>query len=223
MFAVSLIIDGAPKKEGSDALDDIYCIEQCKNGDMEAFNVLFKRYGTKAMRTAYLITGRRDLAEEIVQESFIQCYKEIRKIKEPSTFNSWFFRILTRISWRYCSKEKSYISIDSLEDSPYCLSSPGDKVNDTVEGHEISHLVNKALFKLSKPMRTTVILYYFNELTIKEISKITGCFEGTVKSRLHHARKLLKKELRCREFEGYIFNNQISGRECTPNAKQQTI
>ena len=95
-------------------MDEINIIEQCKNGDMDAFNTLFKSNSVKAMRTVYLITGRKELSEEIVQEAFIQCYKDIRKLKEPATFNSWFFRMLIRISWRYCSKEKIHVSIDDM-------------------------------------------------------------------------------------------------------------
>ncbi|HEX9059305.1 MAG TPA: RNA polymerase sigma factor [Clostridia bacterium] len=198
--------------------DVINLIEQCKKGDMEAFNALFKKYSVKAMRTAYLITGRRDLSEEIVQESFIKCYKEISKLKEPATFSLWFFRMLTRISWRYCSKEKPHISIDSLEENSSFLCSSGDRINDTVENREVRQLIYTALCKLSKPLKTTVILYYYNELTVREISKVMKCFEGTVKSRLYHARKLICKELGRKEFEGYNFN-KLTGKECSAGAK----
>lgn len=55
--------------------------------------------------------------------------------------------------------------------------------------------VNEALNKLSTQLKTVIVLYYYNEMTIKQIAKVLGCFEGTVKSRLHNARKFLQKVL----------------------------
>ena len=56
-------------------------------------------------------------------------------------------------------------------------------------------IVHEAIENLSPPLKSVVILYYFNGMTIKQISLVLGCFQGTVKSRLHNAKKFLKKEL----------------------------
>lgn len=186
---------------------------------MEAFNELYKIYSVKAMRTAYLITGRKNLAEEIVQEAFIQCFKEIKKLKDTASFSSWFFRMLARISWRYCSKEKMHIPIEDINENSNILESKGERISDLIELKEFRTLLDKALYKLNPVLRTTVILYYYNEQSIKQISRITGCLEGTVKSRLHKARKLLEKELCHKEFNGYNY----SERKCNPDASTGTI
>lgn len=200
-------------------MDDINLIQRCKEGDLDAFNVLFKKYSVQAVRTVYLITGQKAIAEDIVQEAFIKCYSEIKKLKHPEAFHSWFYRLLTRICWRYCSKEKSNLS---TEINYNCKDTISDNytLSDITEKSEIRELVNKALDKLSIPLKTTVILYYYNELSIKEISRALGCFEGTVKSRLHNARKLLKKEFLNKDFEGYCFNHKERGNK---NVKSTTI
>lgn len=68
-------------------------------------------------------------------------------------------------------------------------------------------------------------LYYYNELSIKEISKVLGCFQGTVKSRLHNARKLLEKELISKEFADYSFSltDKTVGRESDEKTRPSTI
>lgn len=204
-------------------MDEISLIQRCKEGDMEAFNILFNQYSNQAIRTVYLILGRNDMAEDIVQEAFIKCYKEIRSLKNTEAFQSWFYRLLTRIVWRYCSKEKNYLHTESMDDNNRETIADSLVLSDIAEKDEIKRLVNEAIDKLSVPLKTTIILYYYNELSIKEISKILGCFQGTVKSRLHNARKFLEKELRSKKFEGYCFYNSLDGKEQDENVKPTTI
>lgn len=68
-------------------------------------------------------------------------------------------------------------------------------LEDIVETKEVYDLIQKALMKLTAPMRAAVTLYYYNDMTISEIAVVLDCFQGTVKSRLHNAKKILEKEL----------------------------
>ncbi len=65
-----------------------------------------------------------------------------------------------------------------------------------IEAAQLREAVHKALDKLSLPHKTVVILYYYNGLTTKEIAKVMNCMQGTVKSRLHNARKAIEKGLK---------------------------
>lgn len=195
-------------------MNNIDIIQRCKEGDLDAFNILFEEYSVKAVRTVYLITGQKDIAEDIAQEAFIKCFSQIKKLKKAEAFESWFYRLLTRICWRYCSKQKNNLCIDNINDKNTISN---NSLSDITEKNEIKHLVDKTLDKLSMPLKTTVILYYYNELSIKEIAHVLGCFEGTIKSRLHNARNLLKKEFLTENFEGYYFNDNKDVR-CNENA-----
>lgn len=174
-------------------MDEISLIKLCQNGDSNAFDDLFKLHSKNAMHSAYLISGSKHLAEEIVQESFIQCLKSINKLKDPQKFKSWFYRIIVRYSWKAISKEK-HKDLDIANDDNIC--STTEDVFDTLESLETRKVVRSALNKLTLPLKTVVILYYFNGLSTKEISRTLNCMQGTVKSRLHNARKVLGKELR---------------------------
>lgn len=200
-------------------MDNIDIIQRCKNGDLDAFNLLFKEYSVKAVRTVYLITGKKDISEDIVQEAFIKCFSEIKKLKKAEAFKSWFYRLLTRTCWRYCSKQKTNLCIDDINYKN--IISTNFTLSDITEKDEMKHLIGKSLDKLSMPLKTTIVLYYYNELSIKEIAKVLDCFEGTIKSRLHNARKLLKKDFLNENFEGYYFNNK--NKECDVYAQSKTI
>lgn len=170
-------------------------IEQCRQNSMEAFRSLFDMYSSKAYRTAYLITGHKGLAEDVVQESFLQCFREIKNLRNIDAFKPWFFRIVTRVSWRMNSKEKKYTSLESLDSERslnYC--SQQDYLQD-VEFRETCNTVRCELEKLSRQIRTASVLFYFNGMSVKEISRVMNCFESTTKSRLYYARKKISKEL----------------------------
>jgi RNA polymerase sigma factor (sigma-70 family) len=169
-------------------------IKRCQTGDKCAFEELYHLSCHQALKTAYLISGRRGMTEDIVQEAFIQCYKEIRRLKEPDAFNAWFYKILIHCGWRLLAKNKALSSgsfeiDDTIIDPNFCL-------DDLVVTREVYEKVQRAMGKLTLPLRAVVILYYYNNMTIREIAKVLGCVQGTVKSRLYNARKLLEKELR---------------------------
>ncbi|HOV25615.1 MAG TPA: RNA polymerase sigma factor [Pseudobacteroides sp.] len=194
-------------------MDENELVIKCQQGDMEAYEALFGSYFSKAVRYAFLITGRSDLAEDIVQEALIECYKDIKSLKSPEKFKSWFYRILVRTSWRVKAKEKRNVSMDELKGSEYrgLNSNLDNDLDRLVETRESSRLIKDVLQKLSLPLRTTVVLHYYNDLSIKEISQVLKCFQGTVKSRLYNARKIIHKEL---VKEGYVSD----GKECGTNA-----
>ena len=72
-----------------------------QQGNAEAFDRLFEQYKNQAVRTAYLITGNRSVCEDVAQEAFLLCFRRIKSLRDPKAFTVWFYRILTRVAWRY--------------------------------------------------------------------------------------------------------------------------
>lgn len=174
-------------------MEEIELVKLLKQGDKIAFDQLYERYKDILMRMAYLICGNLADSEDVVQESFIKCYQCIHQLKQEERFKSWLFQILTRTAWKYCKKRAKEIVdedkvVEKVDDKE--LSSL-DIVLDKERDKKLMELING----LSIKHRTTLVLYYYNELSTKEIAKILGCLEGTVKSRLFTARKLLKKSI----------------------------
>lgn len=167
-------------------------IKRCQSGEEEAYDSLYKVVYKKALWTAYLICRNTDKAEDIIQETFYECFRDIGKLRKTELFQAWFNRILIR----KCRKlTRNRIPAESLDDDNKIELKDDVNVLDIVETNQLNLQVRKAIDRLRTPLRTTIILFYYNELSIKEISQVMNCFQGTVKSRLHYAKKILYREL----------------------------
>ena len=167
-------------------------IEELKQGDISALERLYEKYSAQALRTAYLITSDRYMAEDILQESFIQCYKYIGSLKDNSAFKPWFYKILTRLAFREIKRAKRILPVESIYEQDTAVS---DKYFQNAEDSELYSYIDR----LRPKLKTAVILFYYNEMSIKEIAETLSCREGTVKSRLSTARKQLKALIGNRE------------------------
>lgn len=168
-------------------------VRELQRGNEKAFEALFELYKVKAVRTAYLLTGNKTLADDIAQEAFVQCFLKIHTLKDPNQFKTWFFKCLTRIAWKMANKENVAIPVENIfemADSKDC-----EEIEMDFLRKEFSADIMKIINSLDEKQKTTILLYYYNEFSISEIAAVMGCFEGTVKSRLHTARKNLKKGL----------------------------
>lgn len=164
-----------------------------QNGDSDSFRELFDLYKDKAVRTAYHITGSQASAEDVAQEAFVKCYFEIGKLRSPECFKTWFYRLLVRTAWRYAAVEKKNVPVEEVFDQS--KTSEGKSIEQQYLEIEQSNILYEQIQKLDKKKRTTVMLFYYSELSTKEIARVMGCMEGTVKSRLYSARKILKRNL----------------------------
>lgn len=165
-----------------------------QRGDIDAFDMLFEKFKNEAVRTAYLITGNQSICEDIAQEAFIKCYRSIGNLENPKAFKAWFYRILTRIAWKYGK-------LASLEVPEENIIEKADEMNIDIsfEQHiqsELNQVLYSEISRLESRKKEVIILYYFNGLSTKEIASVLKCFEGTVKSRLHTARQELKQGLK---------------------------
>jgi RNA polymerase sigma-70 factor (ECF subfamily) len=169
-------------------------VKQIQNGNEAAFDRLFAEYQLKAVRTAALISGDVSLAEDIVQETFTDCFLNIMALKKPESFKSWFFRSLTRKAWKAIDKKNRLVPVEELYEKADSMLPP---VFDSYPSEQRSSYAKlyKAIGRLGKKQRTTIVLYYFNGFSIKEIANATSSLEATVKSRLFSAKKQLKKSL----------------------------
>lgn len=167
-------------------------VEKMINDDEDAFNKIIDIYYQKAINMAYFISGNKADSEDIVQESFIKCYNNKKKIKEPQYFQTWLYKIITTTAYTYLKKHKNETPVDQIYESETI-----DSLNieeDLIQKENQSELI-KAVMKLPVKQRTVITLYYYNQLSVKEIAKITSSFEGTVKSRLSSGRKEIKQFL----------------------------
>ena len=204
-------------------LKDVELIKQCQSGDVDAFELLVERFGAQAVRTAYLVTGRQDLAEDIVQEAFIQCFYSINQLKKAEFFKTWFYKILLRTGWKMAVKNKRLLQIDNLDDNCNAIMPQYYNLEESFEKKEAEEAVCQAVSNLSEPLKTVVTLRYFNDFSINEIATILCCREGTVKSRLYNARKMIAVLLQEEGWSAASSEDNQSRKECALNVRTRTF
>lgn len=177
-----------------DTAEETELVRRMKQGERAAFDKLYEQYYDKLYRTACMITGNRADGEDVTQETFIKMYLHCTELKKDEQFRYWLYKILNRTAWQLAkkhSKEQPDEQILELAD----LSIHDSPAVQFLKNERDQAIIN-AVHSLEHRQRTAVILYYYNELSTKEIAKITECMEGTVKSRLFTARKNLKSLLK---------------------------
>ena len=170
-------------------------VTRCKQGEKEAFRELLQTVEKKALATAYFLSGNRGIAEDILQEAYMKCFMEIDKLKEPKSFKVWFFKILIRTGWKMSKKQSELVPLEITSENEELFCDENQGRENVIDSYEIKHVMKNAINNLSENLKTVVILYYYNDMSIEEISKVTGCFKATIKSRLFYARAALKKQL----------------------------
>lgn len=145
------------------------------------------RQQEKAMYSlAFSVVKNEADAAEIISESIFRAYKNIDSLKNKKAFKSWILRIVHNTAVEYVRKNSKIISLDEVEIS-----------DEDKENHLITTLsLREAVDSLKQPYRTAVVLFYYEDFSIAQISKITDASVVTVKQRLSRARKQLREILK---------------------------
>lgn len=182
--------------------DDTFLIQKCKQGDKNAFDSLMLKYQDRVFNIIFRLVGDKDLASDLVQETFINAYKGLKNFKEQSAFFTWLFRIATnatRNNNRKNAKNKivSISKYESSESNNNWLESISKEKepSENIEKEENNILVQNAILSLEEPYRTAIVLRDIDGLSYEEMQEILHCPIGTVRSRIHRARNLLKEKL----------------------------
>ena len=174
-------------------------VQRVQNGEVSAFNQLVQKYRQPLFSTIYNMTGNREDATDITQEVFIKAFQSIKRFRGHASFYTWLYRIAVNTSITFIKRAKkqrfiNYETIDETLVSSEILEYFTAKTK-TEKGallKELQEKLNEALQKLSPKHRIVVILHEVEGMNHKEIADITKTSEGTVRSRLHYAKKMLQ-------------------------------
>ena len=189
--------------------NDVQLIRRILSGDDEAFNTLVRKYQKSVHALAWRKIGDFHFAEEIAQDTFLQAYRNLDTLRNPSQFAGWLYVIANRLCFKWIQRNKSAMqsledtSMGEIEKSSYTRYISGQRETEATERRYA--IVKRLLQRLPESERTVVTLYYLGEMTAKEISKFLGVSVNTIKSRLRRARERLKdNESMIREMLGGI-------------------
>jgi RNA polymerase sigma-70 factor (ECF subfamily) len=182
--------------------DDLELVQRARDGDVDAYGDLVRRYQERIYATVYHMTANHEDANDLAQETFIKAYTALRSFKGDSSFYTWVYRIAVNktINFLKQRRHKTHISLNDLdfnaENDPDLIALISDKTPRRDVGlSELQEKLNSALLKLSPVHRLVVTLHDVQGLSHEEIGRIMECNVGTVRSRLFYARQQLQAYL----------------------------
>jgi RNA polymerase sigma-70 factor (ECF subfamily) len=199
----------AKRKESSMSLKDVELVARAQDGDQTAFEALVRQYQGKAYAIAYnMCSGDSEEAQELTQEAFLRAFRSLKNFRGKSSFYTWFYRILINICldsrrrrgrwegifsfWRRNKHEKASSNEINAE-----YSDPGKHSNpmDALNNKQLAQEIRQALASLPEKQRVVFQLKVLHGMRIREIAKIMGSAEGTVKSHLFRATHFMREAL----------------------------
>lgn len=176
--------------ESAKVLEELLLIKS-QQGDRKALSLLVKKWHPKVVRHAQFIVHDHEAAQDIAQECWHSVVKGLSRLQDPSRFGSWILRITHNKAIDWIRKNKKEPEEELLE--VYKDTGETDLPELSSEMTEVEK-VKKILTILPDQHRLILTLFYLEEQSLKDISRILSLPKGTVKSRLFYARELLKKK-----------------------------
>lgn len=154
----------------------------CRTGNRAAFQELARRWQEPLWRHALRLTGHQEAAWDVLQETWMDVAQGIMRLRDPTTFRAWVYRVATRraMDW-HRSRHGQPSDLEDIEPS-----------ENAPEPTDAEDAVRQALARLSGTQRVVMSLHYLEGCDVAEVAEILGIAPGTVKSRLHHAREKLR-------------------------------
>jgi len=171
-------------------------LSQAQAGDLRAFEILYRKYEQPILRTALGILGNRQAAEEVLQDCFVRAHRHLHRLYGDPSVGPWLHRVAVNLC--YSRLRRNYLSrltvpLESL--SNILFSTHGLSPEESSQHSEMRTAIQKGIEALDMKHRSVVVLYYLQDFSLEEIAYVMECPVGTVKSRLHHARKELSQRL----------------------------
>ncbi|MCO7125301.1 RNA polymerase sigma factor SigW [Sporolactobacillus shoreicorticis] len=176
-------------------------IKKIRKGDQQAFAELVERYKNSVFAICLRMVGNAQEAEDLSQEAFIRAYNRIDQYDHDRKFSTWLFRIATNLSIDFLRRRKNNVSLDAVVPGTEGLSlntmlpDEGEQPEDQMVRKETEEMVQEQIKRLPDKYRSAIVLKYIEDLSLKEISEIMEIPVGTVKTRIHRGREMLRKNM----------------------------
>jgi len=170
-------------------LDELILIRKAIQGDSEAFEQLLIIHSDRLYRTAYLYVGNREDALDVLQETAYKAFCSIKQLRNEEFFLTWITRILINCAYGVQRKRKNVVALAEQ------LTIPRERIDEKMD-------LTEAVGKLPENYRMSIILFYYYDMSLKEIAQTLNTPENTIKTYLSRGKKLLRKLLGGSYFDG---------------------
>jgi RNA polymerase sigma-70 factor (ECF subfamily) len=164
-------------------------VEQAQRGDREAFDSLARLTGDRCMAIAFRILRDFDLADDAVQSALLTAWRDLRSLRDPERFEAWLHRILTHQCYAEARRRRRWTEAVRLR--------PVEPVHGSDEYGSVDDRdqLERAFRRLTVQQRAVLVFHHYLGLPLPEVAARMGIPLGTVKSRIHHARRALRASL----------------------------
>ena len=180
-------------KDEAGAEREGFLVLRAQTGDREALDALLASVQEPLYRYLLSLVGERQLAEDVLQETFIRVYRKLGWLREPGLFRAWAYRIATREAFRQLKRERRWAEQVRDDETLGAVAAPPPREE---LARELSARLRETVAALSPASRAVIVLYYLHELSLEETADILGLPLGTVKSRLAYGLEALRRRLR---------------------------
>ena len=168
-------------------------VQQARDGKPEAWDILFRRYQLPLYVYVFELVHQEQTSLDLVQETFIAAARHLGGLRDDGKFGSWLFGIAHQKCIQHWRKQKrEEVLLDEIPDAP---GETGNHPDDLLIRREQETEFMNLLDQLPLPQRSALLLHFVEDFSIADIAGITGTNPGTVKSRLHYAKRALRKKL----------------------------
>src|SRR5580704_8926789 len=180
-------------------LSDAALVSQARDGDFAAFEELFERHRLLVYRFAYQMAGRRDDAEDIVQEAFVRAYQNLDRYRDQAKFTTWLLRIATNLCTdqvRMFNRRTALEQQESAGALDWMTAPVTDDPVDNLEAERRKEALRRAVNALPIHHKTVIVLRDLEERAYEDIASVLGCTVGGAKLRVLRARRALRERMK---------------------------
>ncbi len=172
-----------------DILDELLVL-RTQSGDVASLEMLASRWHPKLLRHAIYLTGEREGGADVAQDAWVAIVRGLRRLQDPARFRAWAYKIVTRKSSDWI---RSRVRRRRLNDR--AASEPTPTTTGSSEVTEAIDQIRSVMAELPADRQALLAMFYVEGMTVGEISEALSIPRGTVKSRLFHARNILRASL----------------------------
>jgi RNA polymerase sigma-70 factor (ECF subfamily) len=175
--------------KNNERIDDRIYVIQAQLGDDDAFMKLVDHYSGRVLYYIRRLLENADRSDDVLQEVWLRAYKKINTLRDASAFPVWLFRIARNRAIQLLRDESRYVFVERHDESAL--------IDDNRESWFFDDInkLHSVLKTLSPEQKEVIILRFFEEMNYQEISDIMMCSVGTVRSRIHYAKRELRKKM----------------------------
>ena len=178
---------------------DLVLVKRAKSGDYQAFDLLVLKYQSRLISTAFKFVKDVQIAEDIVQDSFIKAFNALESFREDSSFYTWIYRITVNTSKNFLVSKKrksELLNSDLSEEASYEIE-PVETYSpeDLLQATQLKKVITETIDQLGEDTRTALTLRELDGLSYEQIADVVNCPVGTVRSRIFRGREVIDEAI----------------------------